>query len=327
MMETLRPFGRSFVRLGQALVVGLIVFFWGRSLWANWAQLRGYQWEVRPALLGASLLVLLFQMMLLALIWWWSLRFFGQQADLLAAMRVWLLAQIARYLPGGVWDTVGRVYLGGQAGFSHARTGLSVAVEMATETVAAAAVFLVSLLFWPKQSFHLPISALRLQIGHWMWVIAGLIVLGLVMLYPPLLERVLNFGLRLRGRPAIRLPLHYRDVLALTACHFGARWLVGAGFYLFVCAFVPLSAALLPVTAGIFAVAWLIGFLIVFVPMGLGVREGVMTALLVVFVPLPVATVTALGFRVWISLRDIVGAGVGLALRRCPVPPIPNSPI
>lgn len=307
---------RSWARVGQVFIIGLVVFFWGRALWGNWSELQGYRWELRPAPLAGSLLVLVLHLALLALIWWWSLRFFGQPADLRAALRVWLLAQIARYLPGGVWDSVGRVYLGGQAGLSRARTGLSIAVEMATQAVAAALVFLVSLLFWPASVRRAPIAGLQFQLDQGLPVVAGLIVLGLIVLYPPLLEKVLNRGLRLLGRPAIRLPLRYREILALTACHFGARWVVGAGFYLFVSAFFPLAVALLPVAAGIFAAAWLIGFLIVFVPMGLGVREGVITALLAVFVPLPVATITALGFRVWISLRDLIGAGMGLALRR-----------
>jgi hypothetical protein len=314
--SSMHPLIQVLVRFGQAIIIGLVVFFWGRALWINWAELQRYHWEVHPAPLIASLLVLLAHLVLLALIWWWSLRFFGQPARLRDAVGIWLLAQIARYLPGGVWDTVGRVYLGGQAGLSRARTGLSVAVEMTVQSVAAAIVFLVSLLFWPEAFSHSPLFTFQLQIDHWIWVIVALILLGLVMLYPPLLERVLNAGLRLLGRPTVWLPLRYRDVLALTACHFGARCVVGVGFYLFASAFYPLPVALLPVTIGIFAVAWLVGFLIVFVPLGLGVREGVITALLAAFVPLPVATVTALGFRAWTSLRDLLGAGVGLALRR-----------
>jgi len=307
---------RWLMRLGQVILLGLVIFFWGRALWSNWAELRHYHWEVRPAPLVASLVVLLAHLMLLALIWWWSLRFFGQPAGLRAAAGVWLMAQIVRYLPGGVWDTVGRIYLGGQAGLSRTRTGLSVAVEMATQSVAAALVFLVSLLFWPKATSQSAFASLRVQFDQWTWVIVVLIVLALIVLYPPLLGRLLNTGMRLLGRPAVQLPLRYRDVLGLAACHFGARWLVGAGFHLFASAFYPLPAGLLPVNAGIFAVAWLIGFLVVFVPLGLGVREGIITALLVAFVPLPVATVTALGFRVWISLRDLIGAGVGVILRR-----------
>lgn len=311
----LRPSVRGFVRLGQALLVGLVIFFWGRALWVNWAELRRYRWEVHWGPLAASMAVLLAHLMLLALIWWWSLRFFGQSAPWRAAMRVWLLAQIARYLPGGVWDSVGRVYLGGQAGFSRGRTGLSVMVEMATQALAAALVFLVSLLLWPPSAQQSAATGFASPTGHWLPVIVGSIFLGLVALYPPVLERGLNVGLRLLGRPAVQLPLRYRDVLALAACHTGARCLVGTGFYLFVCAVYPLPPAFLPATIGIFAIAWLVGFVIVFVPLGLGVREGIITALLAAFVPLPVATAVALGFRAWISLRDLIGAGIGLLLR------------
>jgi glycosyltransferase 2 family protein len=307
---------RWLLRLGQLLLIGLVVYFWGRALWANWAGLQRYRWEVHPAPLAASLVVLVAHLALLALIWWWSLRFFGQPAGLRAGLSVWLMAQIARYLPGGMWDTVGRIYLGGQAGLSRTRTGLSVVVEMVTQSVAAALVFLVSLLFWPELSLQSSLAGLQSQIGRGAWLVMGLIVLALGVLYPPVLGRVLNVAMRLIGRPAVELPLRYRDVLALTACHFGARSIVGGGFYLFVSAFYPLPVSLLPVAAGIFAIAWLIGFVIVFVPLGLGVREGIITALLAAFVPLPVATVAALGFRVWISLRDLLGAGAGLALRR-----------
>lgn len=306
---------RGLLRLGQALLLGLVVFFWGRALLNNWAALQNYDWEVRGLPLAASLAVLLAHLVLMALIWWWSLRFFGQPARPRAAVGVWLMAQIARYLPGGVWDTVGRVYLGGQAGLSRTRTGLSVVVEMVTQAVAAALVFLVSLLFWPDLAYQSALAGLQAQMDRWAWAVVGLILLALVTLYPPLLGRLLNLGMRLLGRPAVQLPLRYRDVLALTGCHFVARSIVGAGFYLFCTALYPLPVALLPVTAGIFAVAWLIGFVIVFVPLGLGVREGIITALLAAFVPLPVATVIALAFRVWISLRDLLGAGLGVVLR------------
>lgn len=294
-----RPWVRQAVGWGAVLAIAV---FWGRSLAANWQQVQALQWRVAPVPLLVSFPLLLGHLAFLAGIWSCSLTFLGEQMPRAQAVRVWLLTQIARYLPGGTWDALARMAVGSRGGVRLLQGGVSVVLEMVTQTMAAIVVFSLSLLAWPGG------AALR-QFG----VLAALVPLGLVALYPPVLERAVRAVLRLAGRPPERLGLRYSQVLTLFGLHLVARVLVGVAFFAFARALYPFSWDALPALVGTFAGAWVVGFLAFFVPLGLGVREGVMTALLATLCPLPVASAIAVGFRVWLALRDVVAAG-GAAL-------------
>ncbi len=302
-----RALGRPWVRraLGWGVVL-LIASFWGRSLAANWSQVRDFSWRVDPLPLLLSFPLLLVHLAFLAGIWALSLRYLGEGVPWGRAVQVWLLTQIARYLPGGTWDALARMAVGSREGMRLLQGGVSVVLEMATQTVAAVTVFLFSNLFWPGGP----------ALGEYR-AFAALVPLGLLALYPPLVERAVNAALRLAGRPPVRLGLRYGQVLALFGLHLLARVLVGVAFFSFARALYPFPWETLPALVGTFAGAWAVGFVVFFVPLGLGVREGVMTALLGTLCPLPVASAIAVGFRLWIALRDLTAAlAAALAGRR-----------
>jgi uncharacterized membrane protein YbhN (UPF0104 family) len=72
--------------------------------------------------------------------------------------------------------------------------------------------------------------------------------------------------------------------------------------------------SLVPVLAGGFPLAWVIGFVTLFAPSGLGIREAVATALLAVFVPVSVAGVIAVAFRLFQVLAELAWAAVASRL-------------
>jgi len=308
----LEQWGRWFLRVVQQRwvrqvagwgIVLLIAYFWGRSLWASWSEVQSLQWQIELWPLVLSFPIMLVHLAFLAGIWSQSLCYLGESLDRWPAMRVWLMTQIARYLPGGTWDAVTRMVVGSRGGLRLPQGGVSVVLEMVIQTVSAVSVFLLSLLVWPGGPGFRTYGYLAL-----------LVPLGLLVLYPPVVERVTNALLRLLGRPTIRLELRYGQVLSLFGLHVVARVGVGVGFFFFARAFYPFGWEDLPALVGTFAGAWVVGFVVFFIPLGLGVREGIMTALLGTLCPLPVATVIALGFRVWIALRDVVAALGGTAL-------------
>ena len=265
-------------------IVLLIACFWGRSLWSSWAEVRSLHWQITPWPLLLSFPLMLAHLVFLAGIWSQSLLYLGENLPRWRAVRVWLLTQIARYLPGGTWDAVTRMVVGGKEGLRLPQGGVSVVLEMVVQTVAAVSVFLLSFLAWPGG------PSLRTY-GY----LALLIPVGLLALHPCIMEWGVNGLLRLAGRPPVRLELRYGQVLSLFGLHVVARVAVGLGFFLFARAFYPFGPSDLPALIGTFAGAWVVGFVVFFVPMGLGVREGVMTALLGTLCPLPVATAIALG--------------------------------
>jgi len=288
----------------QVLVVLLVLAFWARALARNWDQVTGYPWRLSWPSLALALAVLLVQMILLATIWWRALALTGAHIPWHWGLAVWLQAQIARYVPGGIWDIAGRLALGQQVGVGRRAMSASVGLEMGLQVLSAALILAVSLLFWPgRATAYLPV-ALVVSLA------------ALLVLTPPVFTRLVNRGLRLLGRQPLDLRLTYGDLMALFLARVLAHGLLGLGFVLFAQGLTPVPWSLAPLLAGAYVGAWLVGYLAILVPTGIGVREGVLVLLLGGYVPFGVATAAALGYRVWIALRDLLAAMLGVWLAR-----------
>jgi len=293
-------------RLAPLILLGVVIVFWGRSLAANWTAFRTITWQVRWHWLAISALVLLVHQPLLAFAWQQILTHLDESLPVPQALRIYLLAQIARYIPGGVWDIAGRVYLAGEAGYARAKVSYSILLEMVLHVVSAALFFLLTLPFWPNiRSLHLFAVAMALMgVG------------GLVALHPALLSPAMSLLARLTKREvgsAWRIP--FSSLLQLLGYQLLARLLIGTAFAAFTFGIYPLDITDLPLLAGVFVAGWLVGFLVVIMPMGIGVREGAIAWLLTNVMPLPAATAAAIGFRIWIALRDLAWASIAARLR------------
>lgn len=132
---------RRFLPLLQGGIILLVLFFWGRSLWANWETVSRYRWEVSPGYLFLSLFLLLMHIFLLASIWHRSLGMLGVRRPWRETTRLWALAQLARYIPGGIWDVAGRMTMGVRAGYPKAALSVSILLEMVLQAISAAVIF------------------------------------------------------------------------------------------------------------------------------------------------------------------------------------------
>jgi uncharacterized membrane protein YbhN (UPF0104 family) len=107
----------------------------------------------------------------------------------------------------------------------------------------------------------------------------------------------------------------------LVARYIGVWCVFGLAFWLAARALYSIPAADLARYTGAFAAAWVVGFVIVFVPGGIGVREGVLVFLLRGRLGEAEAVVLATASRIAFTLVDLVGGGAALvALRRLPSP-------
>lgn len=287
----------------QVLVVTVVLAFWARAVWDNWGQVSRVQWQANPLLLAASACLALAHLPLTALIWRKALQYVGIQVTVRWALKSYLLTQLGRYIPGGVWDVAGRLVAAGDEGLPKGPVSVTILVEMALGVVTGALIFLASLAFWDRA---VPVEGVAAA--------AAMVAAGLAALHPALLGPLLGLAARVLRRDTAVLPMNYGQVLTLALYHFLVRLLVGVAFYFFAAALTPLGWDLLPVFAGIFVASWVLGFVVVLAPQGLGVREGAMVLLMSFFLPLAVASVIAVGFRLWLSLRDLAMAGVGARL-------------
>ena len=295
--------------VAQALILLLILVFWARALLANWDSFTTFPWQFSWLPILLALLVRFVQMIINATIWWQALALADARIPYRTGLSLYLTTQIARYLPGGVWDIVGRFVLGKEAGVSNRSMATSIGLEMGLQ-ILSGSVFLLAALF-----LHQNIDAER-----YIWI-GVLTALGtLVVLSPPVFTFLTNTGLRLLKKPPLTMHLTYANMIVLFLARLFSHSLVGLAFYLFVqgLSVVPAQSAPLIITS--YVGSWLIGYLAILVPMGLGIREGVLALLLGGSIPFALITTSAIGYRVLIAVRDMLAALFGLWLKPKPHP-------
>lgn len=229
----------------------------------------------------------------------------GDVPPLGASARIYYHGQLGKYVPGGVWAVVAQAELGRTHRVSRARSTVVALAALAVLLAVGGAVAVVGLAAASPGS---------LSTYWWAVAIVPLVVVGLL---PPVFNRVVALALRLlrRGDDTV----HVAGLgLARSAGWALLMWLLfGAHAAVLVSALSPgdpARAALLG--TGAFALAWVVGFLVVLAPAGAGPREA---ALVLALAPLMAdgdALLVALVSRVLMVVVDAGAAGVAAVLAR-----------
>jgi uncharacterized membrane protein YbhN (UPF0104 family) len=194
---------------------------------------------------------------------------------------IFLQAQVAKYVPGSLWQYAGRTALARSHGIPLRATGKSLPIELGASMVAAGA-FTTLFVGW--------------------WGVVGLaLIFGALLFIDRTLDRrfvVLRAGVR-------------------ASFLYGVVWLlVGASFWLTARAFVAVPTNDVPRYFGAFATAWLVGLVAIYAPGGVGVREAVLVGLLRGKIGSADALVVAAASRGVLTSVDLVGAALGYAVLR-----------
>lgn len=271
------------------LLLTLSLCLIGQQIWLSWPQISALRLQPGPAA-GAFLLACL-NLLLTALLWHTILAGLGTTLALRVALPIWFVAQTARYVPGNVWHLFGRVYLMQQAGVAAQTTSQSLFIELLQTILAGLCVALLSLPFWQAQKY-----------GGWFLLLFPLLI---CVLWPSLLHQPLAWASHLFGRK-LEVGKIEGQKLYLLLAGYGFSWLLhGGSIFLLAIALQPLPFTTFPAITGIFALAWIIGFLSFITPSGLGVREGALSYLLSSVMPLPQALALTLLSRVWLTAADL----------------------
>lgn len=290
-------------RILQYLVLAAIAFFLGWALYGNWEKVRTYRWSFDYPMLALSLAVMLASLSLYAWQWRFSLQKLGAAIGFLKVLRIYFVANLGRYIPGKVWQFMGWFYLLEQEGVSPVQTLPNMAINQVIQNITGLVLAFIVL------------AGLRAaELSEWLLPLLVLVPLGLMVIQPPVLEKLLNWGLRLFRREPVAIELTAWDLACFTAVHFIIWLCYGLAFYLFTRALYPVPLERLPALVGIFAGAWVIGFLSFLAPGGLGVREGILVYLLGFCLPSHVAIVVTLLSRLWVTAAELMGTALAFGL-------------
>lgn len=293
---------------------------------------------------GAAAMFSLFLFTFRAMTWRRILAGLGHHLPVAPAVRIWSFSELARYIPGVIWQVLGRVYLTRPYGVSSSISSASQLLELSIFMLANIVVALVCLL----------VAGIRVippEQRRWLFIAIGFVPILLLLLHPRIFYGLLNSLLRKLKKTPITLRLPKRMLLAL------ALWtIVGLLWQSLAVWLLTRSTLQLPlskwyVLAGSYCLAWTMGFSVGFLsPGGIGVREFVFVTTLQFILPpsirdqFPAGTLAAVaGFvgvllRLWAICGELFMAGLAYfsdlpgalgrpnAPGRVPSPPSSSSP-
>lgn len=238
-------------------------------------------------------------------VWKSVLAALGSRLSMRSAVNVFFVSQLGKYVPGGLWNMVAAGELGASRRIPRHRSVAAMAVALLVSAVTGLAVACLAIGLSPRETS-----------GQLRWAIGGLPLFAAV-LWPPVLNRVLAWALRITRRPELETQLGYRGTgVAVAWCT--AAW-AAAGVHLWILTTplgLPRSATNLALVTGGYALAWVVGFLVIVVPAGLGARETVLLVILSTQMPRHGVLTAVLMSRVLLTLADIVLGIAGLSLAR-----------
>jgi uncharacterized membrane protein YbhN (UPF0104 family) len=205
-------------------------------------------------------------------------------------LRIGLVAQIGKYLPGNIAHYGGRGALAMNFGIPLKFSGISTAIELASALSAMMLVATIGLLVDSRPIAWLPETSTSAV------TLVGVVLAGLVLAWVWLARRGTHLGL----------------LVGPTLCLVVSFCLVGLSIYALARA---LGHADLPVAIAIstFALAWGAGFVVPGAPAGLGIREATLLALLSPLVGAGPAVGIAIIHRLITAVIDAIAALIGYA--------------
>lgn len=278
-------------------VIGLAV----RSLLQNWNAVGALpvDWQLRPALLVSSALLIWICYAMLIESWRRMLSALGHAVPFRTAARIWTVASLGKYVPGKVWAIAGAVALARDAGVP-AGPAVTAALTLQGLALASGAVVIAATL---PSAPDIAAAAGSLRIAM---VIALVALGGMALLAWPSAVDWINRRLPQQFARLEPLPV---PALVLGFLVNALAWL-GYGFALSLLARGVLSGVVLSGlgATAVFTASYLVGLVALFAPGGVGPREGVLVLLLTPGTGARVALALAIASRVLLTITELGAA-------------------
>ncbi|MHB1004369.1 MAG: hypothetical protein ACYC3S_01860 [Chloroflexota bacterium] len=222
----------------------------------------------------------------------------GGHARLLRHVVVFLIANMAKRLPGTLWYVGGRTVLYSRVGVPTRTVILSSAIEGTLTWLAGVTV-------------AVPFLAVALPEQRWLWVGGGTTTL-LLLLNPKSVRWFLDRAAKGGDLQRVALRHVYLWLALYVTC-----WLMsGAMFASVVSIFQPVPASRLTWIVGSWTVAGSASMLATFLPSNMGITEITLTGLLSQIVPSGFAALVAVSARVLTTLLDMLAGGLAFLIQR-----------
>jgi len=225
----------------------------------------------------------------------------GQRVPVHPALTMFAAGQLGKYVPGSVWTAAIQAELGQRRNIARSTMLVSYLISLMIAVATGGLVGMLVLLG--------PDAARGTAL--WMLLVAGIV--GAALLWPGWLNRAMAWAFTKAGRTAPPTALPGRSLAGAVAWLIACWGFFGIHVWLLARPLGADAADLVP-TTGAFALAFVAGLLVVPLPAGAGVREGVLVATLAGSIGAPAALTVSLVSRLVLLGVDLFLAalfGVG----------------
>ncbi len=303
---------KPWLRRVLAVVAAVAIFYWIiKPIQQQWPTVREQILETNPLRFLIAVLMFAAFLFFRAISWRRILIGLGHRLPMAPAVRIWSTSELARYLPGAIWQVMGRIYLvrpyGVSGSVSSTSQVLELTVFMLANVILAAACYLY---------FGLKVSD---DARIWLYFCCLLLPALAIFVHPKIFYGIVNKVLSKLRKPMLAKRLDGFALSRLLGRMLLALLWQNAAVFILVQPALGLKLDHWWTVAGAYCLAWCVGFAGGFlVPAGIGVREFVFVAGMRVVLPQEVATrldgpqsAALLGFlaillRLWTVLGELI---------------------
>lgn len=274
---------------------GLVIVFLVWYFWKNWDE---FSEKIRNVDIGIFVFSMLFYFVYkvtLASLWHYITKINGCAIPYEKAVTSYLYSILGKYIPGKVFMLAARLTYYKEEGADLPKVTVCFFVENVCTLLGAAMLFIVSLFFFPNSLLE-----------NYKWITLLLIVAFFVCIHP----KIINFFLRIVGKlfkKDLEIPMKYSQMLKVVLLFIGNWLIIGVGFFILVRSIYPaVELSHLLFCAGIWGVSAIMGILAIFAPSGLGVREGIIVAGLMLIMPEGEAMIISVVSRLWQTIPELL---------------------
>ena len=297
----------------QVVVIVLILYFLATKLITNWQQVVSFDWHLNFVYLILALFLVIGAFFLFSSVWRIIILSLDKRVGYVKSFKIAYLANLGRYIPGKIWQMFGMIYLAKKEGITEEEAVTSFGLSQLFAIPSGLLCGLIFVAAYPSVLRQYSATPL-LKTGIILAAIAIFALSLVVVFFPRLMESFLNRLFVLFRRKTIRLRMNKSLAGAIYGGYFLAWTTYGFAFWIFLKGITVQETAVLPM-AGIFVIAYQIGYLFLLAPGGVGPREAMMTIMLAPFFGPGVPAAIAIASRIWLIIAEAVSAVLALRIK------------
>lgn len=307
-ISKIKPYFRWFI-------IGLVLIYLIKIFQDNWISIKAINLDFNDYLiLIIAFFVTLFAHIFAGIVWFLILRkTFEQKINFFWTIKIYLITNMAKYLPGNIWHFYGRINFIYKKGVSLGVASISVLLEPLL--MAASALFITLI------SHSIGLISIS-QNPSFILLELLILIITLSSFHPQIINPIIHRLSKLKFKnQAQEIEAEKTDLKHYPIFPFLGELIFvilrSLGFLLIIGSLISLNLSQIPLLISAFSFAWLLGLIIPGAPGGLGIFEATIITVLNHQFPSEIIVISAAIFRV----ISILAEGIGASLTYLPILP------